>query len=179
MKMKMKNYSRPFGLFTLAFTMALATSMGVSSASPILQATELTSLGKAQGSGEESKELIAEIHQAENNEAGNIVSVTWSIENAGRERVVLTWLHDRSYTYSGQYFAGTTAMSDTTGTRYHPVMDSAGECLCSGNTVNDFKERLEPGEKVDYWSMFSIPDDLDTVTIEIPGFEPIEDIPIS
>ncbi|OLT24669.1 hypothetical protein BJF83_06545 [Nocardiopsis sp. CNR-923] len=89
------------------------------------------------------------------------------------------WLRDRSYTYAGQNFAGVTATSPETGTRYHPVMDGEGACLCSGSTSNDLVQILNPGEQVAYWSLFSVPTDLDSVTVEIPNFDPIEDIPIS
>ena len=58
-------------------------------------------------------------------------------------------------------------------------MDATGACLCSGNLSFDFKEKIQPGEKVAYWSMYSVPEDVDAITLEIPGFEPIEDIPIS
>ena len=58
-------------------------------------------------------------------------------------------------------------------------MDSATECLCSGNTSTEFLAIIDPGEKVAYWSMYSVPEDVDAITLEIPGFEPIEDIPIS
>lgn len=58
-------------------------------------------------------------------------------------------------------------------------MDGDGACLCSGISSIDFKDRIHPDEQVAYWSMYSVPEDVDAITLEIPGFEPIEDIPIS
>ena len=77
------------------------------------------------------------------------------------------------------HYAGVTAFSPNEGTRFHPVMDSNAECLCSGDISLEFKAEIDPGEKIAYWSMFPIPDNIDTIDLEIPGFEPIEDIPIS
>lgn len=157
----------------------LILAVGVSSASPLPRVEDLDTLGSAQGNSNESTNLTAEVHQVERSSEGNLVSVTWSIKNDGNERVVLAWLSDRTYTYSGPNFAGVTTLSEEFTTRYHPIMDSAGSCLCSGKTSNDFSQRVEPGEQVAYWSLFSIPDDVQRLTVEIPNFSPIEEIPIS
>ncbi|OKI19168.1 hypothetical protein A6A08_05320 [Nocardiopsis sp. TSRI0078] len=101
------------------------------------------------------------------------------MENTGSTQSSLAWLRDGSYVYSGQNFAGVTAMNPEGETRYRPIMDGEGYCLCSGEESNELINVLDPGEKIAYWSLFSVPDDLDTVTVEIPNFEPIEDIPIS
>ncbi|MDE3719894.1 hypothetical protein PWG71_00720 [Nocardiopsis sp. N85] len=153
--------------------------MGVSHAGPHPKTENLNSLGSSSGNNQLSTGLNAEVHQAERSSEGNIVSITWSVKNSGSERVVLAWLSDRTYTYSGPNFAGVTALNQEHATRYHPIMDSTGACLCSGKTSNDFSQRVEPGDQVAYWSLFSIPDGVEELTIEIPNFEPIEDIPVS
>lgn len=58
-------------------------------------------------------------------------------------------------------------------------MDGEGYCLCSGEESNELIDVLKPEEKIAYWSLFSVPEDIDSVTVEIPNFDPIEDIPIS
>jgi hypothetical protein len=173
----MRNKYQRSGVLATAASVALLMSIGISSAAP--RTENLDSLGTAPGNEASTTSLIAEVNLIERNEAGNIVSVTWSIENQGSERVVLTWLRGRSYIYSGGNYAGVTVTDGEGTSRFHPVMDSLGECLCSGKNSNSFKERLEPGDKVAYWSIFSLPEDIEEVTIEIPRFEPIEDIPIS
>ncbi|MFL1432793.1 MULTISPECIES: hypothetical protein [unclassified Nocardiopsis] len=167
------------GLFTSSSLAVVLISMGVSSASPMPNSSDLDILGSSQGNGTQSDNLAAEVNQAERNSQGNLLSVTWTIENTGNERVVLTWLEGKTYTYSGANYAGVTITRTDGGTRYHPVMDGAGECLCSGDNSSTFRERIEPGEKMSYWSMFSVPSDVENISVEIPGFEPIEDIPIS
>lgn len=170
---------RNIWITSAALITALILAVGVSSASPLPKTEDLDTLGASEGNSAESTGLIAEVHQAERSSEGNLVSVTWSIKNNGNERVVLAWLSDRTYTYSGPNFAGVTAMSEELTTRYHPIMDSSGTCLCSGKTSNDFSQRVEPGDQIAYWSLFSIPDNVQQLTVEIPNFTPIEDIPIS
>ncbi|MES0833191.1 hypothetical protein [Nocardiopsis tropica] len=170
--------SRP-GLVVLAVATFFATATGVSSASATPLASDLESLGSAPGNSDQSDGLTATVHQAERDETGAFLSVTWSIENSGSNARGIVWLRDRAYSYSGPNYAGVTAVSGDSGTRFHPIMDGNGECLCSGPTSNNIAQQVEPGSQVAYWSMFSVPSDIDSINIEIPNFEPIEDVPIS
>ncbi|WP_193374024.1 hypothetical protein [Nocardiopsis salina] len=136
-------------------------------------------LGTSQGNETESQGLTAEANQVERNERGNLVSVDWAIVNETDSDVVLTWLHEQeTYTYSGDYYSGVTIVDPETDTRYHPLMDQAGECVCAGNTSGRFFNQVVAGGYSPYWSLFSTPSDVETLTLEVPGFEPIEDIPI-
>lgn len=174
-----KSNRKKIGTILAAALIAATVSTGISTAAPVSKPRELDSLGSSSGSENQSSELVAEINIAERNEAGNILSVTWSIENTGSDRTTLTWLAGRSYLYSGANYAGVTATSADGTLRFHPIMDETGTCLCSGDNSSAFKEWVSAGEKISYWSMFSVPSDVESITVEIPGFEPIEDVPIS
>ena len=152
----------------------LTLSGGVSAS-----ASELDSLGTSQGNRNEASSLTAEVNAAEQNNDGTVAAVTWSIENNGEDPVTLSWLFEGSYTYTGSFFSGVTASAKDSGTRYHPFMDGVGECVCSGNIGSDFLNVLHAQTKLTYWSLYAIPEETEMITIEIPGFEPIEDIPIS
>jgi hypothetical protein len=157
----------------------LPLATGASSAAVAPQQSSLESLGSASGNEEHTSHLTAEVNLVEKNDAGDVLSVAWSIENNGESNIVLTWLHEGSYTYSGSFMSGVTASSPETDTRYHPFMDGAGECICSGNISSDFVRNLNPGEKFTYWSLYPVATEVETISVEIPGFDPIEDIPIS
>lgn len=165
--------------------MALITVLPLSTASSVLAAQAprsetLDSLGTADSNEDQSTDLSVEAHTVERNESGSLLSITWSVENSGNSEVFVDWLTGTSYMYSmPAYFSGVTVISSDGANRYHPVMDGESECLCSGKLSIDFKENIGPGEQVAYWSMYSVPEDVDAITLEIPGFEPIEDIPIS
>ncbi|WP_064972179.1 MULTISPECIES: hypothetical protein [Nocardiopsis] len=167
---------------TLAVAFAsilFVTSAGTGTAASAPQSSDLEVLGSASGTDELSGQLRAEVNEASRNESGNLLSVTWSIRNPGDERVVLSWFNQYSYMYSGPNFAGITAFDPETGTRFHPIMDSENYCLCSGEYSVQLQETALPGETVSYWSMYSVPSDLETISVEIPGFDPIEDVPVS
>jgi hypothetical protein len=162
-----------------AIFLTLSTSTSTSAAAAKPRTDNLDSLGSAPGNESHTSDLNAEVHEATRNEAGNLLSITWSIENTGSEDTSITWIGDYSYEYDGPYFSGVIATSEDGSERYHPIMDENQACLCSGDINSDFRIRLEPDEQIAYWSMFSVPTDVDSVSVEIPGFEPIEDIPIS
>lgn len=168
-----------------ALIAALVTIFPISASSSALAVTapqteELESFGTAESSEERSAGFSAEAHLAERGESGSYVSVTWSVENNGEVATFFNWPSGTSYMYSNaNYFSGVTVTSGDGSERHHPLMDATGACLCSGNLSFDFKEKIQPGEQVAYWSMYSVPEDVDAITLEIPGFEPIEDIPIS
>lgn len=174
----MNKFLRASGIAALAAILPLATSSGVlASVAPLTG--DLPNLGEATSNETVTDGLIAEAHAVQKNESGNLTSLTWSVENTSDDDVIISWATGTSYMYESKFFSGVTLVSDDETRRFHPVMYGDGECLCSGTVSIDFKNRLKPGEKVAYWSMFSVPEDIDSVTLEIRGFEPIEDLPVS
>ncbi|MEU2940367.1 hypothetical protein ABZ620_05335 [Nocardiopsis alba] len=177
--MKLKKFNRHIGVILLASSLSLSTASGAL-AIQTPKDNGLDSLGTSGSNDEISSGLSAEANSAERSESSSVLSVTWSIENSGDSDAYFTWPNGSTYMYNDPlFYSGVTIKSTEENKRYHPIMDSSGECLCSGNASIDFKERIRPGEQVAYWSMFSVPSDVDTITLEIPGFDPIEDIPIS
>ena len=169
---------RVFAITVLAATLPF-TTVSSAAAIPLPNTDYLDSLGSAESNHPNSEDLAVEAHSAERGES-SMVSVTWSIENNGGSRVTFNWPTGTTYMYNSSLaYSGVTALSPSEGTRFHPIMDSRGECLCSGSNSIDFKKEIDPGEQVAYWSMFSVPESVDSIDLEIPGFDPIEGIPIS
>ncbi|WP_017543744.1 hypothetical protein [Nocardiopsis prasina] len=174
----MKRIVRAVGAAALLAVLAAVTSSGALAASgPMTE--NLDSLGTAESNEGFSSGLSAEVHSAEKDGAESFLSVTWSIRNDSGEDVYFDWPTGDSYLYENIPYSGVTATSTDMATRFHPIMDSSNACLCSGVSSIDFKERIGPGEQVAYWSMFSVPEDVDAINLEIPGFADIEDITIS
>ncbi|MEU3022411.1 hypothetical protein ABZ644_06930 [Nocardiopsis alba] len=170
--------ARALGAITLSVILPFSISSSAL-ANPAAPFSELDTLGSAQSNETISEGLSAEANAAERDNSGTLLSVTWSIENNGGDSAYFDWPTGNSYMYENTPFSGITAISQENDKRFHPIMDGEGSCLCSGISSIDIKDKIEPGEKVAYWSMFSVPSDVDTITLEIPGFDPIEDIPIS
>lgn len=170
-----------FRLLGIAIALLSIPSMTTSTASAATFAStvDLDTLGTSESNDARSSDLTAAVHEAKRDESGSFLFVTWSIENGSSERKVLTWLSGSTYIYSGSSFSGVTITSPESGEKYYPIMDSQGMCLCSGNTSNNIQTGLNPGEQVAYWSTYSVSSTAQTVSIDIPGFESIEDIPIS
>lgn len=170
---------RNAGIAALAATLPFTTASGVLAA-PAPQADNLDSLGSAESNDMLSNGLTVEAHVAERNESGNLLAITWSVENYGNQDVMFTWLSGDTYMYNNSNsYSGVTVTSSTGERRYHPIMDKDGTCLCSGGISFDEKFSINQGDKVAYWSMFSVPEDVESIDLEIPGFDPIEGIPIS
>lgn len=148
------------------------------SASTMPRENDLESLGSSSGTEGRSSNLTLEVQKVEKNATENLLSVTWSVENTGNDGVSLTWLNEGSYQYSGPFFSAVNIMDSDSERKFHPVMDGAGSCLCSGNTSSSFVRRVDPGEQVSYWSLFSVPGDVESIDLEAPGFEPVEDITV-
>ncbi|MFE1167071.1 hypothetical protein [Nocardiopsis sp. NPDC058789] len=175
----MNRQLRTTAISALVLTLPLTTASSVL-ASPAPLTESLDSHGTADSNEAISAGLSAEAHTVERNESGNLLSVTWSIENEGDAPTTFSWPSGTSYMYDDpSSFSGVTITSTDERRRFHPLMDSEGDCLCSGNVSLDFKATIDPGEKVAYWSMYSVPVDVDEIDLEIPGFDAIEGIPVS
>ena len=171
----MKNYMN----FIASTPIIIAILLISSSASAAPRSTELEILASANGNEVRSSDLVAEVNYAEKSEEGNLVAVTWSIKNEGSGHVVLSWFNEHTYTYNGPTFAGVTALDPESGTRFQPIMDGENYCLCSGEYSAQLQETALPENTVTYWSLYSIPEEINKFSLEIPEFELLEDIPIS
>ena len=64
------------------------------------------------------------------------------------------------------------------GMKYRIVTDADGNCACTRGNPN-LLARLEPGKSRVYWAHFTAPStDVNTITLEIPGFKSIDGVPI-
>ena len=71
---------------------------------------------------------------------------------------------------------GDVHLLDTTGKKkYFVVTDSEGNCVCSSGLNG-----LSAGAQLLVWAKFPpVPDDVQKITVEVPRFPPLEDVPIS
>lgn len=108
-------------------------------------------------------------------------SLAWTLVNEGTETITLRAnVVGDTYLYNGQPFSGITILDESEQNRYHPLMDEDGGCLCSGGEGSppEFVTVVGGNRHATYSSMFQLPEEVDAVTVEIPGFEPIEDVPV-
>ncbi|MUL42532.1 hypothetical protein FZ103_15355 [Streptomonospora sp. PA3] len=89
------------------------------------------------------------------------------------------WFGNPVYIYREDVFSGITLVDSNHGFRHHPIMDEEEYCSCSGYAPRaPYAPFVRPGDSIDYWAMYSIRQEVKSVDIEIPGFDPIEDVPV-
>jgi len=98
------------------------------------------------------------------------------VNNTGKELAVNDhWLGDSSIS-KGSYrdVSGIHLIDPVNKKKYFAVTDAEKNCVCS-SSIGDVKE----GSQVSLWAKFPAPPaDVQKVTIEIPHFQPIDDVPI-
>lgn len=107
--------------------------------------------------------------------------LAWTLLNEGTGTIPTAWFYSVAYLYSGVPFSGITLLAPEQGLRFYPLMDADQGCLCSAGYGNppEFVGRVGSNSYSTYWSTYLLPEDVETVTVEIPGFAPIEDVPVS
>ncbi len=125
-------------------------------------AQELSSEGQIVG----SKVVVRELKR----DAAGTVTLRFQLVNDGDQKV-------KTYGVLGDLFTMDKVTLVDTGNkkRYLVVKDTEGVCVCS-----ELKEDLEPGTAFNVWAKFPAPpDDVQQISVIVPGFEPVEAVPIT
>ncbi|GAA1768251.1 hypothetical protein [Streptomonospora arabica] len=140
------------------------------------------SLGSSQTNDEidDLPDATADIIGLDGSKSSGFVSLTVRITNKGTSKDIhYAQFENPTYLYREAVFSGISLIDDEKDNRHHPVMDEHDYCLCSGYAPRlPFSAFVRPGESVDYWAMYHVPKELNTVDVKIPGFDPIEDVPV-
>ncbi|WP_068922885.1 OmpA family protein [Planobispora rosea] len=113
-------------------------------------------------------------------DAGGYVTLTWTIRNDD-DATINAW--SSSYDWFSVYAeASTSAAALVSGERrYRAVRDADHNSSLGPNLLSTPYDQymVEKGEQYTLWAMFKPPAGLSHVTVQIPGFEPVPDVPIS
>lgn len=105
--------------------------------------------------------------------SGETVTLKFNIANAGTEPVAFGYnFAEGDYnTVSGVY------LLDPVGKKkYFVVRDAESKCVCS----RDMTSKVDPGSRMNLWAKFPAPGpEVQKVTVVIPHFTPMDDVPIS
>lgn len=122
--------------------------------------------------------------------SGDIMSVLFTVTNIGDEKWQISGAFDSgeySVTLSedggdeeldigGHTADGVTVTDDENATVYRAAYDDAGHCLCSSNLSSSF---VDPDKSLLLTTRFAAPpEDVETVTVQIPHFGIFDDIPL-
>ncbi|MDT0304114.1 hypothetical protein [Streptomonospora wellingtoniae] len=148
---------------------------------PTPSADSPPALGSSQTNDEidDLPDATAEIVGLDGSKTSGFASLTVRITNNGTtEDIHYAQFENPTYIYREAVFSGI-SLIDGNDTRHHPVMDEHDYCLCSGYAPRlPFAAFVRPDESVDYWAMYYLPENTKSVDVKIPGFDPIEDVPV-
>lgn len=125
-------------------------------------AQELSGEGQTPG----SKVVIRDVKR----DAGGTMTLRFQLLNDGEGTL-------KTYGILGEYFMldHVTLIDAANKKKYLVVKDSAGTCLCS-----ELKSDVVKGSRFNLWAKFPAPPDtVKAITVIVPGFEPIEAVPIA
>lgn len=132
---------------------------------------------ESSGDNEKIQQARAQIMNVERAPDSGLTSFTIRVVNDDSENIHDNEFESDTYLYYYESFNGVSATSGQT--KYHPVMDKETHCLCSGYASREpYAAFVKPDQFIDYWAMFEIPRSVKKVDVKIPGFDPIEDVPV-
>ena len=110
--------------------------------------------------------------------SGNTLTLKFTIINDSSEAMGYSYNFGEEGKYGTSDFGsiGGVNLVDAAGKKKYLVLrDSNGKCVCS----RDLKE-IEPGSRAKLYAKFPAPpEDVEKITVEIPHFIPMDDVPIS
>ncbi|MEU8394596.1 hypothetical protein AB0C28_05380 [Nonomuraea sp. NPDC048892] len=161
-------------------------TVGTAAPRPATTSTELPVVATARAGTPPDIERTQWPRQAEmdinelRRDAGGNVLLTWTVHNQD-ETPLNVW--SSSHDYGSVYEeASTSAITLVSGEQRCRVLRDVETRVAIGpdliRTGLD-EYTVEKGERYTLWAMFKPPADLARVTVRIPGFEPVPDVPIS
>lgn len=110
-------------------------------------------------------------------DAGDTVTLRFTVVNNSTENLAFSsyWLGDHSLAQDYYSIGGIQLIDPINKKKYFVVRDTDKNCLCS----NNLREYLKPGSKINLWAKFPAPPPgVQRLSIVIPHFTPIDDVPL-
>jgi len=152
------------GLIALvaASTLAAAATPAVSSS------TE--GIGSGDGELTGTRVVITELKRG-----GGTLTLKFTIYNDSNSQLYTGSKFDGpGYNNAGRSFSGIHLIDSVSKKKYFVAADSDGNCLCSEGVAD-----INPKSQVSLWAKFPAPpDNIQKITVQIPHFIPVDDVPI-
>lgn len=122
---------------------------------------------------EQNPDVSVQVRELKRTSGGMVTMKATLINNSSDKFLIADQLHG----VAGGYNISGVSLVDAAGKKkYQVVIDSEGNCLCSSG----LPYQVEPNGKLSLWAKFPAPpDNVEKVTVIIPHFIPMEDVPIS
>jgi hypothetical protein len=163
---------RPIAVIAACFGLSVFSSLPAQSEETTTPAAaaQLPSSGEAALIGEGQTAGNRVVIRSLKRDAGGTVTLRFELVNDGPDSL-------KTYGVLGDLFTMSylSLVDAANKKRYLVVVDSAKTCLCS-----ELKDDVTPGTKFNLWATFPAPPDtVQSITVVVPGFEPIDSVPIA
>lgn len=168
-------------------TLSITTSANAGSSAATEGGDERPVLGKAQFTGEMSNadrgdaKATVEINSLKRAKGSELTTLVYTVHNEhDTEPFPLTaWSKNLAYYYTPLNSLGGAVLDIDDKIRYHNLTDEKFYCFCSNTNGESTADVLFPGSSGVIWGSFLVPKDVKSVTVRVPAFGPVKDIPIS
>lgn len=112
-------------------------------------------------------------------DSSGIVTLNWTATSNGGEQfwANVPWVGD-VYKYADAPASAVTITDEAAKIRYNPLrIDPRQLCMCQ--TTTSIPALEQQGQSVNLFQTFKPPATVDSVTVNIPGFSPAKDVPVS
>jgi hypothetical protein len=158
-------------LAALAGAIALAAAAALAGAATPAASTAVEGIGSGDGEQTGSRAVITDLKRG-----GSTVTLKFTIYNDSNAELNIGGRFNASgyKENGGRSFSGIHLLDSVSKKKYFVAADSDGNCLCSEG-VND----IPPKGQVSLWAKFPAPpDNVQKITVQIPHFIPVDDVPI-
>ncbi|WP_246062056.1 OmpA family protein [Haloactinospora alba] len=131
---------------------------------------------------EDTENLEVAVNAVQRSSSGGLTSLTYTITNNGNEEADPIYHFLKSGIFncgqaSDSRLDGIQLIDEKTNTKYKTLTKSNEDCLAPKG--NGDAADIAAGESRTVWSSYWTEDETSKVTVDIPGFEPVKNVPVS
>lgn len=169
------------------FIVSIASSAGAESLASPQDREKTPVLGEADFTGEmsiakrgEAKAKL-EINSLKRAKNGKLTTLMYTIHNEkdSVEFPLGAWNSSETYNYAPIKSVSGAVIDTDDKIRYHNLTDEKFYCFCSNQNGESTAGVIDPGSTGVMWGSFLVPKDVKSVTVRVPAFGAVEDVPIS
>lgn len=113
-------------------------------------------------------------------DGAGVVILTWTLKNNSAQSFLALTAFNSISKYSGQGVTDVTLLDADHKIRYHTLRDAqTNYCVCTVMGITGDHTGIDPGNNATYYDAYTLPGDISRVTVEIPGFVAVKDVPIN
>lgn len=142
--------------------------------------SQLDNIAETEGTDTQTDDAQITLNSLDRSTTGSAIALTYTVHNTGETQIDNTFLVSNIEIYESSAFSDVTLFDPESEARHYPLANEEERCICAADSrIPEFVDIINPETSTTYWSLYQIPDDVDSVTVEIPAYEDIDDVAIS